>query len=78
MAVLCSMKVLVMTLLLLDSTTAQQPSGSQMHMAYPGISDSCGDALNTTVDCPRFISSLSVKSVNYLTSPGLHVSGHRR
>jgi hypothetical protein len=49
--------------LLFGSTWAQQPSGAQMYMGYLGLSESCEEALNTSVSCPIFLSPLSVKSV---------------
>lgn len=41
----------VILTLLLSSTWAQQLSGAQMYMGYPGLSPSCEQALNTSVSC---------------------------
>lgn len=49
--------------LLSASIRAQQLSGAQMYMGYPGLSTSCEQALNTSVSCPIFLSPLSAKSV---------------
>ncbi len=49
--------------LLSGSTWAQQLSGAQIYMGYPGLSASCEQVLNTSVSCPIFLSPLSAKSV---------------
>jgi len=49
--------------LLSASIWAQQLSGAQMYMGYPGLSTSCEQALNTSVSCPIILSPLSAKSV---------------
>jgi hypothetical protein len=49
--------------LLFSSIWAQQLNGTQMDMGYPGLSTACGNALNTSVDCPIFLSPLSARSV---------------
>jgi len=42
-------------------TWAQQLSDFQIYMGYPGLSSSCEQALNTSVSCPAFLSSVSVR-----------------
>jgi hypothetical protein len=42
---------------------AQQLSGSQMWMNYPGLSSQCLQALNTTVSCSLVLNSLSSRQV---------------
>ena len=60
MADLKMMYAVILTLLL-GSTCAQQLSGAQMYMGYPGLSPSCEQALNTNVSCSIYLSSLSAK-----------------
>ncbi|KAI9823660.1 MAG: hypothetical protein M1826_007678 [Phylliscum demangeonii] len=65
----------------ITTTCAQQLSGSQMFIGYPGLSPSCQHALNTTVSCPPFLSPLSANNailntdqVNALCVPSCHDS----
>jgi hypothetical protein len=45
-------------LVILCQATAQQFSERPMPVNYPGISDGCFDALNTTVTCPSLLIGL--------------------
>ncbi|RMX79389.1 hypothetical protein D0869_08345 [Hortaea werneckii] len=40
----------------------QLKDGHPAFMSYPGISNACETALNTTVDCPAFLQKVSVKN----------------
>ena len=52
--------------LLLPSGYAQQFSDLPIPPSWPGISNACFDALNTTVSCPGFLGVVSIKSVQRL------------
>jgi hypothetical protein len=52
-------------LVLLCQTTAQQFSDVPLPVNYPGISDGCFDALNTTVTCPAFLIDISIEYVPF-------------
>lgn len=39
----------------------QLKDGFPAPMNYPGISESCERALNTTVDCPAFLQKVSIQ-----------------
>ncbi|KAM0693758.1 hypothetical protein Q7P36_007015 [Cladosporium allicinum] len=49
-------------LAIICQTTAQQFSDVPLPVNYPGISDGCFNALNTTVNCPRFLPSISIEN----------------
>jgi hypothetical protein len=49
---------LLYALVISYQATAQQFSGVPMPVNYPGISDGCFDALNTTVTCPSLLIGL--------------------
>ncbi|KAL7622002.1 hypothetical protein AAE478_007503 [Parahypoxylon ruwenzoriense] len=49
----------VLCFLLLSPSWAQQLNGTYMNVDYPGLSDACKGALNTSVSCPLFLSQRS-------------------
>ncbi|RMY22481.1 hypothetical protein D0866_11929 [Hortaea werneckii] len=49
--------------------TQQLKDGHPAFMSYPGISHACETALNTTVDCPAFLQSVSVNYTGEYCDP---------
>jgi hypothetical protein len=50
---------LILFLALVQVAWAQQLNGTYMNIDYPGLSDGCKKALNTTVACPLFLAKRS-------------------
>jgi hypothetical protein len=46
-------------------TTAQKFSAMPSPVHYPGITDGCSNALNTIVNCPRFLFDISPEYVSF-------------
>lgn len=53
------LRIISITLSILGSVFAQQPLGTHIYVDYPGLSDSCKQALATNVSCSPFIVAIS-------------------
>ncbi|KAL4749618.1 hypothetical protein BDW72DRAFT_194649 [Aspergillus terricola var. indicus] len=54
--------------LAIQHVRAQQPTGSQMFVDYPGLSDACKNALATNVTCTPMLPAISSSNFDSLTS----------
>jgi hypothetical protein len=55
-------RILALAAIAAHAVQGQQiKDGHPAFMSYPGISNVCETALNTTVDCPAFLQRISVR-----------------